>query len=70
MSFSSFISLAVSAVRSCPHLRSAAPVDEHADGTVRSAAAHEQVSSVERLHHADEVPTAVLEHTQTERGEI
>lgn len=46
---------------SCSHLWSAAPIDVHTDGTVCSAATHEQMSSVIRLHHPDEVPTAVLE---------
>lgn len=49
------------------HLRSAAPVDVHTDGTVRSAATHEQMRSVIRLHHPDEVPTAVLENTGKQR---
>lgn len=49
------------------HLWSAAPVDVHTDGTVRSAATHEQMSSVIRLHHTDEVPTAVLENTEKQR---
>lgn len=52
---------------SCSHLWSAAPVDVHTDGTVCSAAAHEQMSSVIRLHHPDEVPTAVLENTDKQR---
>lgn len=46
-----------------PHLRSAAPVDVDADRTVGAAAAHEQVGPVVRLHHSDEIPTAVLENT-------
>ncbi len=52
---------------SCSHLWSAAPVDVHTDGTVCAAATHEQMSSVVRLHHADEVPTAVLENTDKQR---
>ena len=35
-------------------------VDVDADGAVGSAAAHEQMSPVEGLQHADEVTTAVL----------
>lgn len=50
--------------RVVPYLWSAAPVDVHTDGTVRSAAAHEQVSPVVRLHHSDEVPTAVLQENK------
>lgn len=50
------------------YLRPAAPVDVHTDGTVGAAAAHEEMSPVVRLHHPDEVTTAVLEK-QTEEDE-
>lgn len=50
-----------------PHLRPAAPVDVDADGTVGAAAAHEQVGPVVRLHHSDEIPTAVLENTERDK---
>lgn len=56
-----------SGLSACSHLWSAAPVDVHADGTVGSAATHEQMSPVVRLHHADEVPTAVLQNTGGEK---
>lgn len=49
------------------HLRPAAPVDVDADRTVGAAAAHEQVGPVVRLHHADEIPTAVLENTERDK---
>lgn len=51
------------------HLWSAAPVDVHADRTVGSAAAHEQMSPVVGLHHPDEVPTAVLDDRDKQDGE-
>lgn len=52
----------------CSHLWSASPIEVHTDGTVCSTATHEQMSSVVRLHHPDEVPTAVLESTDKERN--
>lgn len=53
-----------------PHLWSAASIDVHTDGTVSAAATHEQMSSVVRLHHADEVPTAVLEKTRDTKSKV
>ena len=55
---------------SCAHLWSPAPVDVNTNGAVRSAAAHEQMSSVVRLHHPDEVPTAVLENAEKQKRHI
>lgn len=50
------------------HLWPATPVDEDTDGTVGSAATHEQMGPVVRLHHPDEVPTAVLQKTQINKS--
>lgn len=47
------------------YLRPASPVDVDADGAEGAAAADVQVGAVEGLHHAHEVPTAVLQQTQT-----
>lgn len=69
-SLKGFVSLVDLNLSSCAHLWSSASVDVNTDGTVRAATAHEQMGPVVRLHHPDEVPTAVLEKgTEKQKGD-